>query len=111
MSVFYHVLEILLAFVAIVGTWEVARATVARGGLEEVFTRQNGEDNYSPWATLNPINLLLILKWIFRPGSNEKGVSSSQILEKRFAWGLRYLISAMILMCVLQQLRFLFFES
>ncbi len=109
MPIVYYILEFAIVYVAIAGTWEIAQATVARGTFSVVQQNIKSDQNYNPLSAINPLNVVRILSWWFCWKSKEVGVSDMVILKKRFSWGLRYLMSSIVLMYVLEKAEFLFF--
>lgn len=109
----YNVLDVIIVYIALVGTWEIAQATIARGLLPKVWQNRESDKNYKPLDALHPLNIPLNIKrivtWWFRWKSEESGISDMQILKKRFSWGLRYLILSIVFKFLLGKARFLFF--
>ena len=109
MKILFYTLEVVITYLALIGTWEIAQATVARGGLSNVLMNNEAEKRYNPIFTLNPIRLLKMLRWWFKWNSEERGTEDLVILKKRFGWGLRYLMLSIISIYILNKLRYLFF--
>lgn len=109
MKFLYYTLEALITYLALVGTWEIAQASVARGGFSDVYMNNEAEKRYNPIFALNPICLLKMLRWWFKWNSEESGIEELVLLKKRFGWGLRYLILSIISIYILNKLSFLFF--
>ena len=105
----YYILEVIAVYLALVGTWEIAQATVARGLLPEVMQKKESEKTYKPLSALNPLNKKTMLTWWFNWKSEERGIADIQILKKRFSWGLRYLMLSIVLMYILKRAECLFF--
>jgi hypothetical protein len=110
MKTLYYILEAAITYLALIGTWEIARATVARGTISNVQMNSEAEQQYKPLSALNPLCLFKMLRWWFEWKSEERGIADSVILKKRFSWGLRYLILSIILIYILQRLKFIFFS-
>ena len=109
MPIVYYTLDFAIVYVAIAGTWEIAQATVARSMLSDVQQNIKSDENYNPLSAINPLNVVRMLSWWFCWKSTEVGVSDMVILKKRFSWELRYLMSSIVLMYVLEKVKFLFF--
>lgn len=111
MPIVYYILEFAILYVAIAGTWEIAQATVARDIFSDLQQKIKSEKDYNPLSIINPSNVAKMLSWWFCWKSREVGVSDMVILKKRFSWGLRYLMSSIVLMYVLEKVKFLFFNQ
>ncbi|HCO96974.1 MAG TPA: hypothetical protein DIU00_24055 [Phycisphaerales bacterium] len=108
MLIVYYILEFAVVYVAIAGTWEIAQSTVAKGMFSDVQQKIKSEEDYNPLSVINPLNVGRMLSWLFCLKSREFGVSDMVILKKRFDWGLRYLISSIVLMYAFEKAKFLF---
>lgn len=105
LEILYYILEVFIVYLALAGTWEIAQATVARGQICEVIQRRESEEKYNPLIALHPVNMKTMLTWWFNWQLNQRGISDTQILKKRFSWGLRYLMCSIFLMYVLGKLK------
>ena len=105
LKVLYYIFEIFIVYLAVAGTWEIAQATVARGLLSQVIRQIESEENYNPLRALRPKNMKTMLMWWFSWKLDKRGVSDMAISQKRFSWGLRYLICSIVLMYVLGKLK------
>ena len=110
MKILFYTLEAIITYLAIIGTWEIAQATVARGDLSNVFKNNEAEKHYNPLSALNPLCLLKMLKWWFQWKPEERGIEDLVILKKRFGWGLRYLILSIVLIFILGKFKYVFFQ-
>ena len=110
MVILYYALEFAAVYVAIAGTWEIAQATVARGLFSDVHQNIKSEEDYNPLSALNPWKVLRMLSWLFCLKATKVGVSDMVILEKRFSWGLRYLMASILLTYVLEKSESLFIK-
>lgn len=101
-------LEFFITYIAVMGTWEIAQATVARGTISNVLGNNESEKNYKPLSAVNPLNVIKMCTWWTEWESDEHGTEDLIILKKRFSWGLRYLIASIVLNYLLGRLKFLF---
>ena len=109
LKVLYYILEVFIVYLALAGTWEIAQATIARGLLSRVIQHRESEESYNPLMVLRPVkNVKSMLTWWFNWKQDERGVSDTVILKKRFGWGLRYLMCSIVFMYVLGKLKPLF---
>lgn len=104
-----YTLEVLITYLAVIGTWEIAQATVPRGTLSNVLKNNEAEKQYNPISVLNPLSLTRMLKWWFKWKPEDRGIEDLVILKSRFDWGLRYLILSIVLIYILGKVKFLFF--
>jgi hypothetical protein len=109
MKVLYYILEAVITYLAIIGTWEIAQAASPRGGLSDVLNKNEAEKQYNPISALNPRCLSKIAKWLSEWDSEKVGTEDSVISKKRFGWGLRYLLLSIVFAYILNKFRFLFF--
>jgi hypothetical protein len=47
MKILYYTLEVLITYLAVIGTWEIAQATVPRGTLSNVLKNNEAEKQYN----------------------------------------------------------------
>lgn len=98
MSITIHILGFYLIFV---GTWRLATATTAAQIGAGLFDEKDKEQAYKPWKDICSPHTVII--WICKTlaSFNKPGnYTSAVILQKKFNWGLIWLLTGIIIQFV-----------